>query len=61
MKLLTVSETAEILKLSNYQVYTLIKKGILPSVRIGKSIRIIQDDLEQWIRTNENNKFVKTS
>jgi len=53
MELLKVSEAAEFLKLSTNRVYTLIKQGVLPSVRVGGSIRVIREDLEQFLKGGE--------
>jgi len=50
MELLKVSEVVEFLKLSTNRVYTLIKQGVLPSVRVGGSIRVIREDLEQFLK-----------
>jgi excisionase family DNA binding protein len=50
MELLTVYETAKLLKLSTNRVYALIKQGVLPSVRVGSSIRVVREDLENWIK-----------
>jgi excisionase family DNA binding protein len=50
MELLTVYETAKLLKLSTNRVYALIKQGVLPSVRVGGSIRVVREDLENWIK-----------
>jgi len=43
-------ETAKLLKLSTNRVYALIKQGVLPSVRVGSSIRVVREDLENWIK-----------
>ncbi|MDE3838004.1 DNA-binding protein [Bacillus methanolicus] len=50
MELLTVYETAKLLKLSTNRVYALIKQGVLPSVRVGGSIRVVREDLEQFLK-----------
>jgi excisionase family DNA binding protein len=43
MELLTVCETAKLLRLSTNRVYALIKQGVLPSVRV-----VVQ--LESYVR-----------
>lgn len=53
MELLTVYETAKWLKLSTNRVYTLIKQEVLPSIRVGGSIRVIREDLEQFLKGGE--------
>jgi excisionase family DNA binding protein len=50
MELLTVYETAKLLKLSTNRVYALIKQGVLPSVRVRGSIRVVREDLEQFLK-----------
>jgi excisionase family DNA binding protein len=50
MELLTIYETAKLLKLSTNRVYALIKQGVLPSVRVGGSIRVVRKDLEQFLK-----------
>jgi excisionase family DNA binding protein len=50
MELLTVYETAKLLKLSTNRVYALIKQGVLPSVRVGGSIWVVREDLEQFLK-----------
>lgn len=49
-KALTVSELAEILSVSNKQVYALIQQGYIPSYRIGGSIRLDPGTTARWLR-----------
>lgn len=46
---LTVTEVAAILRVSNMTVYRLINTGTLPALRIGKSFRIRQGDLDRYL------------
>ena len=48
-RFLTVSEVADLLRLSPMTVYRLINKGELPAVRIGKSFRLREDDVDRYI------------
>jgi excisionase family DNA binding protein len=48
-RFLTVTEVAAILRVSNMTVYRLINTGGLPAVRIGKSFRIREDDLNRYL------------
>ena len=49
-RLLTVVEVAEnILNIKPERVYTLIREGLLPSVRLGRQVRIDSIALEEWI------------
>ena len=47
--LLRPAETAEILGVGKSKVYDLIAKGELPSVRIGKSVRVPVEKLREWV------------
>ena len=49
-RLLTVSEVAAELRVSNMTVYRLIKAGQLPALRVGKNYRIRQHDLDEYLR-----------
>jgi excisionase family DNA binding protein len=48
-RFLTVTEVADLLRLSKMTVYRLINAGELPAVRIGKSFRVREDDLDAFI------------
>ncbi|MDA8228920.1 MAG: helix-turn-helix transcriptional regulator [Desulfitobacterium hafniense] len=47
---LTPEEAAQILKISKYTLYELIKRGEIPARRIGKKIRIDYDTLKQYLQ-----------
>lgn len=49
MQLLTIEETAQILKVPLSQIYTLVKCEDFPSFKIGKHWRIVKDKLDDWI------------
>ncbi len=48
-RLLRLSEVAEILKVSSKTVSRLAIKGELPSVRFGRSVRVRELDLREYI------------
>jgi excisionase family DNA binding protein len=48
--LLKVSEAQKILSLSRSTVYSMIASGVLPSVRIGRAVRIPVDALKEWVK-----------
>ena len=48
--LLTVSEVAAAMRVSNMTVYRLIKSGELGAVRVGKNYRIREVDLERFLQ-----------
>jgi excisionase family DNA binding protein len=51
MELLTIREACARLKLSRASMYRLIARGELPTVRIGRSRRVIREDLDRFITT----------
>lgn len=46
---LTVREVASMLRLSNMTVYRLINSGELPAVRVGKSFRLRDEDVNRYL------------
>ena len=46
---LTVAEVASLLRVSNMTVYRLINARQLPAVRIGRSYRISEDDVDKYL------------
>jgi len=47
--LLTIKEVMAILKVSRETLYTWLRKGELPSCRIGRAYRVSSKDLEAFI------------
>ncbi|MFZ0532990.1 MAG: helix-turn-helix domain-containing protein [Anaerolineales bacterium] len=50
--LLKAPEEAEILKISRAMAYTLMQRGEIPTVRIGKARRVRPEDLIEYINKN---------
>ena len=48
-KLMKPAEVADILQVSRAMAYKLLNQGEIPSVRIGKSVRVRRADLERYI------------
>ena len=48
-RFLTVAEVAAILRVSTMTVYRLIKAGNLAAVRVGKSYRVREDDVDTYL------------
>ena len=48
-QLMTVSEVADELRVSNMTVYRLIKGGDLAAIRVGKNYRIRRSDLDEYL------------
>lgn len=49
-RFLTVAEVADLLRVSSMTVYRLIKSGELASVRIGKSYRVREEDIDAYLQ-----------
>lgn len=49
--LLTVAEVAELFRVSSMTVYRLIRSGELPAVRVGRSYRVTQQDLQAYLES----------
>lgn len=47
--LLTVSEVAELCRVSDMTVYRLIRSGELPAVRVGRSYRVREADFNAYL------------
>ena len=54
-RLLTGDEIAEILNVSRSFAYQLMRTGEIPTVHIGRSVRVRQQDLELFIEENLSN------
>ena len=49
MKVLTVKETADVLKVKPQWVYRMMRNDGLPCIRLGRQIRIDEESLEKWL------------
>ncbi len=49
MKVLTVKETADALKVKPQWVYRMIRSDGLPFIRLGRQVRVDEDDLKKWV------------
>jgi excisionase family DNA binding protein len=49
LRLLSVGETAKILKVKDPRVYELARLKLLPAVRLGRQVRINEQRLREWI------------
>jgi excisionase family DNA binding protein len=47
--LLTIEEAARYLRLSRAKVYAMAQRGDMPSVRMGRSVRIRRERLDAWL------------
>ncbi len=48
-RLLTVAEVADLMRVSSMTVYRLIKSRELRSVRVGKSYRLREEDIDAYL------------
>jgi len=46
---MTVAEVARVLRVSNMTVYRLISSGQLAAVRVGKSYRLREEDVDRYL------------
>jgi excisionase family DNA binding protein len=53
-KLLTPEQVAERLQVTVQTIYTWLRSGYLPSVKMGRLWRIRPDDLEEFIRQQKH-------
>lgn len=49
---LTVGEVAEVMRVSKMTVYRLLHSGDLPGVRVGRSFRVPEDALTEYLRSS---------
>ena len=47
---LTVAEVAAAMRVSKMTVYRLVHNGDLPAVRVGRSFRVVEEDLNEYLR-----------
>jgi excisionase family DNA binding protein len=50
---LTLEETAELLKVHPSTIYRLVKKRNLPAFKMGSDWRFNQESIERWIKDGE--------
>jgi excisionase family DNA binding protein len=46
---LKVPEVAEVLRIARSRAYELVADGEIPSVRIGRSLRVSRRELDKWL------------
>ena len=49
-RLLTASDTAEILRMRNDVVLRMLSDGEIPAVRIGKTWKVDEEQLHEWFK-----------
>ena len=53
-RFLTVQEVADLMRVSSMTVYRLIKAGDLPAVRVGRSFRVRDEDVDAYLAARYN-------
>ena len=49
-RFLTVQEVADLMRVSSMTVYRLIKAGELPAVRVGRSFRVSEEAVNEYLK-----------
>ena len=52
LTILTVGDVAKILKVGRSSAYELVNQKDFPSIRIGRNIRVLEDELKVWLKSN---------
>lgn len=50
VRFLTVAEVASIMRVSKMTVYRMVHGGELPAVRVGRSFRVPEDEVQKYLR-----------
>jgi len=50
VRFLTVAEVATTIRVSNMTVYRLIHNGELPAIRVGRSFRVAEEDVDTYLQ-----------
>jgi len=56
--MLKVPEVAKILRIGRAKAYDLVREGVIPSIKMGKSIRVPMQGLINWME-QDGRKMVK--
>ncbi len=47
---LTIAEVAAMMRVSKMTVYRLVHGGELPALRVGRSFRVLEEDVNEYLR-----------
>jgi excisionase family DNA binding protein len=50
VKFLTIAEVASVMRVSKMTVYRLVHNGELPAVRVGRSFRVSEEDVDEYLK-----------
>ena len=51
MRLLTITEVSKQLNVSKERVYDLVRSDLIPSVHLGRQLRVSEDALRDWVNS----------
>jgi excisionase family DNA binding protein len=54
---LKVPEAAEVLRIARSRAYELVGNGEIPSIRIGRSVRVNRRELDVWLEGQRQTKI----
>lgn len=54
IRLLTLSEAAQLFQVSTRTLHRMIRSGDLPALKVGGQWRVRETQLEQWVQHREN-------
>jgi len=52
VRFLTVAEVAAVMRVSKMTVYRLVHSGELPAARVGRSFRVPEDKVDEYLRNS---------
>ncbi|MCZ1000843.1 helix-turn-helix domain-containing protein [Streptomyces mirabilis] len=58
--LLTVAEVAAVMRVSRMTVYRLVHSGHLPAIRVGRSFRVPEQAVHEYLRENSMESIEST-
>jgi prophage regulatory protein len=54
--LLKISDVAKVINIGRSLSYELVTQGQIPSIRVGRCLRVSSEALEQWIKEKQQSK-----
>ncbi len=54
-KMMTVQEVADLLRISRFSVYNMVKRGELPAMKILNKLRFTHQNIEHYLNKNRIN------
>ena len=57
---LKVPEVAEVLRIGRSRAYEMVAEGKIPSVRIGRSVRVNRRELDRWLERQRYGSVIKS-